>query len=132
MNAFLRPLIDSINELYHTGKYPTFRTTKLVYNGGVCIYILGVQISTPGGIQVAKAALILCSCDLPARALVLNMNQFNGSYGCHVCEDTGETERGKPLHRFWPYKPRSTLRTHNTLLTCAKEATASRTTVNDM
>lgn len=38
-----------------------------------------------------KVVLIACSCDLPARALVLNMNQFNGFHGCWYCMQPGET-----------------------------------------
>jgi len=35
------------------------------------------------------ATLIACTCDLPARALVLNMVQFNGNYGCSHCTQQG-------------------------------------------
>jgi len=30
------------------------------------------------------------TCDLPAKAMVLNTTQYNGASGCQVCEDIGE------------------------------------------
>jgi len=35
------------------------------------------------------ATLIACTCDLPARALVLKMVQFNGKNGCSHCTQQG-------------------------------------------
>ncbi len=131
MNAFLRPLITSVNQLYHEGIHITGTRSNVCGNDGICLYSSGIQISTPAGKRVAKAALIICSCDLPARAIVLNTNQFNWGYACHMCEDPGVTEAGKPLHRFWPYNPRSIPRTHMSLLTCAKRAMALKAIVND-
>ena len=47
-------------------------------------------MKTPdGGNHTVKERLLMCSVDLPARALVLNMKQFNGRYGCCYCEDKG-------------------------------------------
>ena len=35
--------------------------------------------------------MLLCgTCDLPARAMVYNMTQFNGKYGCTHCKQSGE------------------------------------------
>ncbi|KAF4525461.1 hypothetical protein B566_EDAN004873, partial [Ephemera danica] len=34
----------------------------------------------------SKFSIIICgTCDLPAKALVMNMNQFNGKFGCSKC-----------------------------------------------
>ena len=46
-------------------------------------------MNSPAGEITCKARL-LCSVDLPARASVLNMKQFNGKYGCSQCEDEGQ------------------------------------------
>lgn len=77
-----------------------------------------------------RAALVVCSCDLPARALIMNMLQYNGKHGCHLCEDSGDTAPGKPLHRYWPWKPSSTPRTHQSLIINAKDATIDGVTVS--
>ena len=60
--------------------------------------------------------MVAISCDLPARCLVLNMRQFNGAQGCHLCEDTGKTSDNNHLFRWWPYQSESILRTNNTLI----------------
>ena len=79
----------------------------------------------------ARSILLACAFDLPARALVLQMKQFNGICGCLYCEDTGETEPGNHLLRFWPYNMESTtrIRTRQSLLQNATEATLSRNVV---
>ena len=57
----------------------------------------------------SKAVLLLCTADLPARALVSNMKAFNGKCGCSTCSYPGETVG--TLHRIWPYEPASQVRT---------------------
>ena len=54
---------------------------------------------------------MLCSTDLPTRALVSNMKAFNGAYACSTCEDKGSTMPRKKLHRIWPFTPTNTIRT---------------------
>ena len=34
---------------------------------------------------VCRIVLVACTCDLPARAQVMNMAQFNAYHGCHFC-----------------------------------------------
>lgn len=80
---------------------------------------LGIEISTPSGNTTVKAAII---CDLPARAQVLNMRQFNGGNGCHLCEDKGRTCEDNKLNRFWPYDGKSVLRTRSSLIKNAHDA----------
>lgn len=65
--------------------------------------------------MLIKVAIIVMSCDLPARALVLNMKQFNGQHGCHLCEDEGCTTATNRLFRWWPYQSTSVLRTKESL-----------------
>lgn len=57
-------------------------------------------------------------CDLPAKSLFLNMTQFNGDYGCHECEHSGETfpiknNRGDSIStvHIYRYKANQLIRT---------------------
>ena len=34
---------------------------------------------------VCRIVLVTCTCDLPARAQVMNMAQFNAYYGSNIC-----------------------------------------------
>ena len=86
-------------------------------------YSLGIKVNTPDGKLTAHAVLLLVSVDLPAQAKLLNMKQYNGAYGCHVCED-GVSRHGCPTARDWPcVTPRSPLRTHESVTSNAREAT---------
>ncbi len=78
---------------------------------------------THNGSKTLRAAVIALSCDLPARALVLNMRQFNGRHGCHLCEDEGKTAAGNPLFRWWPYNDHQELRTEKSIIENAVKAT---------
>lgn len=49
-----------------------------------------MTISPPGREPfTCRIALIGCTCDLPAKALVLNAIQYNGFYGCSHCLQEG-------------------------------------------
>lgn len=54
---------------------------------------------------ICKCILLTCTCDLPARALVYNCNQFNGEYSCWFCLQSGETFRHDTggISRIFPY-----------------------------
>ncbi|XP_060599450.1 uncharacterized protein LOC132753052, partial [Ruditapes philippinarum] len=73
-----------------------------------------------GKVFTSKCVLLTCTCDLPARALVYNCMQFNGSYSCWYCTDKGETYKfptGGTCHVF-PYnhkKPKNEPRTSETV-----------------
>lgn len=60
--------------------------------------------------------MVAVSCDLPARAIVLNMRQFNGKHGCHLCEDPGENSPVNPMLRWWPFNGDAVLRSKESLL----------------
>jgi hypothetical protein len=111
MNVFLRPLLDSLNELYVNGKF-----ADVIYHNGQLVIKIGLEVSTVSGAKKVKAAMVVVSCDLPARALVLNMRQFNGQHGCHLCEDPGENSHVNPMLRWWPYNEGPVLRTKTSLL----------------
>ena len=73
--------------------------------------------------------MVAFSCDLPARCLVLNMRQFNGAHGCHLCEDEGVTSVRNPLLRWWPFNPASVLRSKESLIQAAVHVTLTNTIV---
>lgn len=82
-------------------------------------------MKTPNGTLRSHAMLLQISADLPARALVLNMKQFNGQYGCIFCENPGSTPPGNPLHRFWTPDHSAAIRSHDSFLENAKAAANS-------
>ena len=84
----------------------------------------GVEVTTPDGKQTCKACLLLCSADLPARATVLNMRQFNGQHGCSQCEDEGQPRARSHLQRNWPYHTTSSLRTHSSIMANVRDCVA--------
>lgn len=70
------------------------------------------------------------SADLPARALIANMKRFNSRYGCLFCENPGTTLPGKPLHRFWPHIEDASLRSHDSVVENASQATSQHKPVS--
>ena len=66
-----------------------------------------------GILHPACAIAMLCSADMPARALISNMKAFNGSHACSTCEDEGMTVPGNKLHRIWPFSDSNVLRTQD-------------------
>ena len=88
-----------------------------------------MKVLTPLGEVTCRLALIACSCDLPARALLSNIVQYNGRNGCHLCEDTGANQRSKPLHRWWPFNKDMVLRSHHSLIDNAWTANEIHSTV---
>lgn len=81
-----------------------------------------MSIRTPAGVITAHARLLLCTVDLPAKAIILNMKQFNGMHGCSYCEDEGTPRASNHLHRNWLYSTTSTQRTHSSIMRNAKKA----------
>ena len=78
-------------------------------------------MNTPDGLLEARATLLLCSMDLPARAHVMNMKKYNGMCSCLFCYHPGVTAPGNHLHRFWPARMTRN-RTHASLLQDARTA----------
>ena len=93
--------------------------------------IIGVEIHPPGVDKPfnIKVYVIGCTCDLPARALVLNAMQFNGEYGCSFCEQPGVTTRvGSStghVHTF-PYNKDNPKGPARTKAGCAHDAMIAR------
>lgn len=82
----------------------------------------GMSVRTSAGVITAHARLLLCTVDLPARATILNMKQFNGCHGCSYCEDEGTPRLSSHLHRNWLYSSTSTPRTHCSIMRNARKA----------
>ena len=51
---------------------------------------IGVEVDVAGqGRQTIKAKLICALVDLPAKAMLMNCNQYNGAFGCSSCKHPG-------------------------------------------
>lgn len=103
MNTYLRPMCTSLVKLFQEG----FHWTHPITNSEV----------------TSKVLAPLAVLDAPARALVLNMNQFNGESGCPYCEDIGAVVRVGAGHaRVYLPNENSVLRTDNNIRSQALEA----------
>ena len=58
--------------------------------GYLCITV-GVKVKIKSEVEiVCRARLLFVVADLPAKASLLNMIQFNGKFGCPTCYHEGE------------------------------------------
>ena len=87
----------------------------------ISLYVCGRHCCTDSCWCSAGAILMNCSMDLPARAMVMNMKQWNGISGCLYCEDEGTVIGGDHLHRYWPQQESSVARSHASLLNMLKQ-----------
>lgn len=87
-------LIFSIGKVYY------YMRATLCIELSKYISCAGIVVHTPEGTLTARAILLMCSVDLPARAILLNMKQWNGVQGCLYCESTGTVLPGDHLHRY--------------------------------
>ena len=58
----------------------------------------GIKIKTADRSKIMKCKLLIGVFDLPARAMAVNMVQFNGYYGCLVCLDEGLHKNHRHLY----------------------------------
>lgn len=68
MHLLLKPLMDMLDNLF----------------------TVSIEMSTPVGTKVIKAKLMFGVFDMPAKALVMEMKQFNEQYGCTTCFHPGK------------------------------------------
>jgi hypothetical protein len=63
----------------------------------------GIPMQIPEGDPVMIKAMVLCgTCDMPAKALFLNFNLYNGYYGCTACKQRGERlPDNRHVYRFF-------------------------------
>lgn len=84
MPAFLKPFHESL---------------KLFFEKG-----FNILCSHCSKLMNVKGILLCGTCDLPAKCLVLNMNQFNGKHGCAKCLQEGlMVQTGKGFTRTFPF-----------------------------
>ena len=122
MESYMHPLVEKVNELYYDGML----NLNLCFNSPI-FHFTGVDVDTPIGKRKAHAAIIVCSTDRPACALVANNMQYNGHFGCTTCDSYG-TSVGRTV--YWPYDDASNLRTHQSILSSALEAVQCRKPVS--
>jgi hypothetical protein len=107
-NTYLKPFIDEIRLLYDEG-----------------IHWQAVGTNAP---HHAYVAATLCICDAPARAMVQELTQFNGKYGCGFCYHPGErVEKGRGFVQVYPMNDVAEIRTHSETLHLAELAVETGT-----
>ena len=97
------------------------------FNSYCHLFYTGVEVVTASGTHLCRAMLLICSVDLPARALVANMKQYNGHYSCIYCEDEGVSE-DRTLR--WPFNHHPTLRSHRSVIKNIKECAKEQSVVS--
>ena len=56
-----------------------------------CLRFVAIEVPVPRhGLVTCKAKLLYTVCDLPAKAAIMNCNQWNGQFGCPSCKREGE------------------------------------------
>lgn len=78
--------------------------------------------SGDGDITV-RCMLFVATADLPARAALMNMKQFNGKCAYHLCKSEGTAYGQHNIHRCWPFKQNHEKRTHEDQINFAIKAT---------
>ena len=111
MGTFLKPLLNAMKE-----------------------FESGILCKSPERGEFKCKAYILCgTADLPARSLLCNMVQYNGSFSCIKCEQKGITAKvGKGHAHIFPYQeenPKEPKRTKESILQNAKDAIQDNTVI---
>lgn len=83
MDIFLKPFVECCTKLFNEG----FHWTHPEARANVVSYV----------------NTLVCSCDAVARCSLQNMSQFNGFYGCGLCEQKAESvTKGNGTVRVYP------------------------------
>ncbi|XP_070392858.1 uncharacterized protein [Dermacentor albipictus] len=103
MNCFLKPFVDELNRLSSEG----------------------LSWTNPDGLS--KRTRVFpgpCVVDTVARAMIMNMTQFNGAHGCAWCEQKGEVvQKGDGHVRVYPVESlKGNMRTDVSMRRCARQA----------
>lgn len=60
-------------------------------------------VDKDGRRRTSRVRALVCVCDAVARAMVQNLKQFNGRYGCGFCYHEGEVvDKGNGQTRVYP------------------------------
>jgi len=110
MNTYLIPVCVRLRDSFHNGGFTwTHLRTKLIFQ--------------------SKVTAPLVVADAPARTMIQNIHNFNGTYGCNMCEiKTYQTEETEGLRRRRIYKYQYKmwhLRTHERMIRYANLAEKS-------
>eukprot|EP00734_Pompholyxophrys_sp_LG126_P000290 Pompholyxophrys_sp_v1_NODE_90_length_2115_cov_23.848058.p1 type:complete len:650 gc:universal NODE_90_length_2115_cov_23.848058:2064-115(-) len=87
-----------------------------------------LQIVTNNQILPLSLHIINVTADLPAKATLLNMHQFNGEYGCSTCLAPGVLS-GRGQSRYYPDNMQYDMRTSQNMTDDATEAVETGTCV---
>ena len=96
MNSYLKPFVDEMVELFNTGLAWT---------------------DSEGVEHITRCIAPLACVDSPARALLQNIKQFNGQFGCSFCEHPGVVaKKGQGFTRVYPLEyPLPSLRSSDSI-----------------
>lgn len=88
----------------------------------------GFEWCLKGKIIKSYVYAIICSCDSVARAMIQNIKQFNGKFGCNWCLHPGErVEKGKGYVQVYPYMEEVTERSHKDTVECGRNVVVGET-----
>lgn len=90
-----------------------------------------MDVMTCYGKRTLKCCLLAVCLDLPAKALVANMKQFNGKFGCIACFDEGQSNPRTPMHRYYPFNEMNQQRTHLSILQDIRKVVRNGQAVSD-
>ena len=82
-------------------------------------FLPGIQVSSCPTAPFCHPILLLVSTDLPARAMVTCLKQYNGRCSCIYCEQVGTSVAGQVC---WPYEETVNIRSKKSLVQDAKSA----------
>lgn len=88
MNTFLRPFVAELSELFTKG--------------------LSWVHPVTGRQMISYICAPVCSVDAVARAMLQNIKQYNGTYGCSLCEQPGKTCKQSSIAHSHIYPPSDT------------------------
>ena len=73
----------------------------------------------------------MATVDLPAKAMILNVKQFNGKHGCTNCEYEGIPRPSAKMIRDWPYREDCMKeRTHSSMIQYARQSVKEKAVVS--
>ena len=100
MSVFLKPILEEVEHLYFSG----------------------VDVKVPDGTKTVRVKLLLAVFDLPAKAAVLNLKQYNGRYGCLYCTNPGRSMAPGCTVYVPSDQQNATERTHSLMTAWASDA----------
>ncbi|XP_033110644.1 uncharacterized protein LOC117111758 [Anneissia japonica] len=83
LTSFLRPIVNTWNDLQEKGVDVNFGSSRIKM----------------------KVKILAATMDLPAMSMLKEVKQFNGEYGCGICEEKGvRTKKGKGTVNAYVYR----------------------------